>query len=392
MLLVEAPPPTLRRARARRGPTSPARPTRGDVAAKFRLSIDADRRGRRGRAAGRGRARRAGARRRPTSTSARARPPPRGSASSPPGSRPATAGRTSSCPTASASCCSSISRLPAPPRPRAVGLGLRADRRAHAGPEGAVRGRVGHRQDDGRAGARRRARPRDLPRRPRDDRVASTSARPRRTSTGSSAPPRAPTRSSSSTRPTRCSASARRSSDSHDRYANIEVAYLLQKMEGYPGAVILATNFRRNIDDAFVRRLDFVIDFPFPEAEDRRADLAARCCPHEAPLRRRRRPRLPGASSSSSRAARSATARCRRLPGRRRRRRDRDAPPRARRRAGVRQAGPAHARGGLRALPRADPRGAADARAAPSATTTSARTRSARTRRPRSPSRSTRAP
>ena len=41
-------------------------------------------------------------------------------------------------------------------------------------------------------------------------------------------------------------------------------------MEGYPGAVILATNFRRNIDDAFVRRLDFVIDFPFPEPEDRK--------------------------------------------------------------------------------------------------------------------------
>jgi hypothetical protein len=59
-------------------------------------------------------------------------------------------------------------------------------------------------------------------------------------------------------------------SDSHDRYANIEVAYLLQRMERYPGAVILATNFRRNIDDAFVRRLDFVIDFPFPEPDDRR--------------------------------------------------------------------------------------------------------------------------
>jgi AAA+ superfamily predicted ATPase len=58
-------------------------------------------------------------------------------------------------------------------------------------------------------------------------------------------------------------------SDSHDRYANIEVAYLLQRMEAYPGAVILATNFKRNIDDAFIRRLDFVIDFPFPEAEDR---------------------------------------------------------------------------------------------------------------------------
>jgi SpoVK/Ycf46/Vps4 family AAA+-type ATPase len=59
-------------------------------------------------------------------------------------------------------------------------------------------------------------------------------------------------------------------SDAHDRYANIEVAYLLQKMEGYVGAVILATNFRSNIDDAFLRRLDFVIDFPFPEVDDRR--------------------------------------------------------------------------------------------------------------------------
>jgi SpoVK/Ycf46/Vps4 family AAA+-type ATPase len=58
-------------------------------------------------------------------------------------------------------------------------------------------------------------------------------------------------------------------SDSHDRYANIEVAYLLQKMESYPGAVILATNFRHNIDDGFLRRLDFLVDFPFPEAEDR---------------------------------------------------------------------------------------------------------------------------
>jgi len=72
-------------------------------------------------------------------------------------------------------------------------------------------------------------------------------------------------------------------SDSHDRYANIEVAYLLQKMEGYAGAVILATNFRRNIDDAFVRRLDFVIDFPFPEADDRRR-LWELLLPAEAPL------------------------------------------------------------------------------------------------------------
>ncbi|HEY1507844.1 MAG TPA: ATP-binding protein, partial [Solirubrobacteraceae bacterium] len=59
-------------------------------------------------------------------------------------------------------------------------------------------------------------------------------------------------------------------SDSHDRYANIEVAYLLQRMELYPGAAILATNFKRNIDEAFIRRLDFVVDFPFPEVDDRK--------------------------------------------------------------------------------------------------------------------------
>ena len=72
-------------------------------------------------------------------------------------------------------------------------------------------------------------------------------------------------------------------SDSHDRYANIEVAYLLQRMEAYPGAVILATNFKRNIDDAFIRRLDFVVDFPFPEAEDRKK-IWRLVLPEEAPV------------------------------------------------------------------------------------------------------------
>ena len=72
-------------------------------------------------------------------------------------------------------------------------------------------------------------------------------------------------------------------SDSHDRYANLEVAYLLQRMEAYPGAVILATNFRRNLDEAFIRRLDFVIDFPFPEAADRRR-IWERVLPPAAPV------------------------------------------------------------------------------------------------------------
>jgi ATP-dependent 26S proteasome regulatory subunit len=58
--------------------------------------------------------------------------------------------------------------------------------------------------------------------------------------------------------------------DSHDRYANIQTNYLLQKMEEHEGVVILATNFRKNMDEAFVRRLHFTIDFPFPDEGDRR--------------------------------------------------------------------------------------------------------------------------
>ena len=50
--------------------------------------------------------------------------------------------------------------------------------------------------------------------------------------------------------------------DSHDRYANIEVSYLLQRIEAFGGLVILTTNARQNIDDAFVRRLRFVVEFP----------------------------------------------------------------------------------------------------------------------------------
>ncbi len=58
--------------------------------------------------------------------------------------------------------------------------------------------------------------------------------------------------------------------DARDRYANIEIAYLLQQIEAYDGVVIMATNFRQNLDDAFTRRLDFLVDFPFPDAEYRR--------------------------------------------------------------------------------------------------------------------------
>jgi SpoVK/Ycf46/Vps4 family AAA+-type ATPase len=53
--------------------------------------------------------------------------------------------------------------------------------------------------------------------------------------------------------------------DAHDRYANLEVNYLLQRIEQYEGLVILATNMQRNLDDAFLRRMQEVIDFPFPD-------------------------------------------------------------------------------------------------------------------------------
>jgi adenylate kinase family enzyme len=71
--------------------------------------------------------------------------------------------------------------------------------------------------------------------------------------------------------------------DAHDRYANIEVAYLLQKLEEHDGIVILATNLRRNIDDAFNRRMHYVIDFPPPD-ETQRMHLWRGMFPSSAPL------------------------------------------------------------------------------------------------------------
>ena len=58
--------------------------------------------------------------------------------------------------------------------------------------------------------------------------------------------------------------------DSHDRYANIEVSYLLQRMEAYRGVALLTTNLRANLDPAFVRRLRFIVPFPHPDEERRR--------------------------------------------------------------------------------------------------------------------------
>ena len=57
--------------------------------------------------------------------------------------------------------------------------------------------------------------------------------------------------------------------EARDRWANMEVNYLLQRVEEYAGVVVLATNLRQNIDEAFIRRIHIIVDFPFPEAEAR---------------------------------------------------------------------------------------------------------------------------
>ena len=70
--------------------------------------------------------------------------------------------------------------------------------------------------------------------------------------------------------------------DSHDRYANVETAYLLQRMEAYRGLAILTTNLRSNLDRAFLRRLRFVVQFPFPD-EAMRQQIWARAFPEQTP-------------------------------------------------------------------------------------------------------------
>ncbi|WP_223422692.1 ATP-binding protein [Tateyamaria pelophila] len=71
--------------------------------------------------------------------------------------------------------------------------------------------------------------------------------------------------------------------DSHDRYANVEVSYLLQKMESYRGLAILTTNQKSALDTAFLRRLRYVLTFPFPDT-GARADIWRRIFPNETPL------------------------------------------------------------------------------------------------------------
>ncbi len=71
--------------------------------------------------------------------------------------------------------------------------------------------------------------------------------------------------------------------DSHDRYANIEVGYLLQRMEAYRGIAILTTNLKSALDSAFLRRLRFIVSFPFPDPTAR-AEIWRRIFPAAAPV------------------------------------------------------------------------------------------------------------
>ena len=71
--------------------------------------------------------------------------------------------------------------------------------------------------------------------------------------------------------------------DSHDRYANIETNYLLQRMEAYQGLAILATNMKSGLDEAFTRRLRFIVNFPVPDQEDR-CRIWQKIFPSDTPL------------------------------------------------------------------------------------------------------------
>ena len=93
--------------------------------------------------------------------------------------------------------------------------------------------------------------------------------------------------------------------DARDRYANIEVSYLLQRLESYDGLVVMATNFEKNIDEAFLRRIHARVEFAMPGPAERRAIWE-----HNLPAdgaRRGRRRRVARRRGSRCRAAGSAT-------------------------------------------------------------------------------------
>ena len=137
--------------------------------------------------------------------------------------------------------------------------------------------------------------------------------------------------------------------DARDRYANIEVSYLLQRLEAYDGLVVLATNFERNIDDAFLRRIHARVEFPLPDEAERKAIWDANL-PADGAARRRRH-RLPRRRASSCPAAsiRNAAMRAA-FAAAGRRDADHDGVPRAGRGPRVPEARPSAAARGVRSL------------------------------------------
>ena len=174
-------------------------------------------------------------------------------------------------------------------------------RRAHA-----VRRPAGHRQDAGRGGHRRTSSASTCSSSTCPGSCRSGSARRRRTSPRCSTPPSARRRCCCSTRPTRCSAGAPRSRDAHDRYANLETAYLL------PAARALRRPRRsspptcaRTSTPAFIRRLEFVVDFHEPSRPER--ERLWQLPSAQGGARPRHRRQAAGARSIPSSAAGSAT-------------------------------------------------------------------------------------
>ena len=165
-------------------------------------------------------------------------------------------------------CCEVAERLP--------GLAARwrdawrLDRFGNRGVTALFAGRARDRQDPRRRGRSRRGRARPDGGRPVAARVEvgrRDREEPRR---GVHRGRERPTACCSSTRPTRSSASAARSAAGADRYANLEVGYLLQRLERYEGLVILASNLREQLDAAFTRRFHHVVHFPRPGPVERR--------------------------------------------------------------------------------------------------------------------------
>ena len=139
----------------------------------------------------------------------------------------------------------------------------------------AVRRRLRHRQDDVGRGDRRRTSGWTSTRSTWRRWSTSTSARPRRTSSGSSPRPAGSTPCCSSTRRTRSSASAARCATRTTGTPTSRAPTCCSGMETFDGLAVLATNLRANIDEAFTRRLDMIIDFPAPDEELRLVDLGA---------------------------------------------------------------------------------------------------------------------